>query len=258
MHGRVPVAVRVAGPVQRVKRIKRRPVQHLIPIRQPVPVGVPTQRVGVRGVDFIAVGKLVTIGVRAAGVCSQRIFLVFAQAVGASYLLICPGAVGRPQAQDSAEFERSVEDLKNRKAGLERQLAGVEAAYAAEKDKWQGMLEVMTPICKAYCSDMAFRVTETALQVYGGYGYCSEYPVEQFMRDIKIASLYEGANGIQALDLIGRKLGMKKGLYFINLLGEMGVTITKYQGNHNLKDLAADVQAAVNLLAETGIFVLRQ
>ena len=128
------------------------------------------------------------------------------------------------------------------------------AGDEAEKDKWQGILEVMTPICKAYCSDMAFRVTETAIQVYGGYGYCSEYPVEQFMRDIKIASLYEGTNGIQALDLIGRKLGMKKGLYFINLLGEMGATITKYQENHNLKDLAADVQAAVNLLAETGMY----
>jgi alkylation response protein AidB-like acyl-CoA dehydrogenase len=128
------------------------------------------------------------------------------------------------------------------------------AADEAEKDKWQGMLEVMTPICKAYCSDMAFRVTETAIQVYGGYGYCSEYPVEQFMRDIKIASLYEGANGIQALDLIGRKLGMKKGLYFMNLLGEMGITVTKYKENHELKDLAADVQAAVNLLAETGMY----
>jgi len=128
------------------------------------------------------------------------------------------------------------------------------AGDEAEKDKWQGILEVMTPICKAYCSDMAFRVTETAIQVYGGYGYCSEYPVEQFMRDVKIASLYEGANGIQALDLIGRKLGMKKGLYFINLLGEMGATVTKYQENHDLKDLAADVQAAVNLLAETGMY----
>ena len=81
------------------------------------------------------------------------------------------------------------------------------------------MLEVI--IRKAYCSDMAFRVTETAIQVYGGYGYCSEYPVEQFLRDVKIASLYEGTNGIQALDLIGRKLEMKKGLYFMNLLGEI-------------------------------------
>ncbi len=128
------------------------------------------------------------------------------------------------------------------------------AGDEAEKDKWQGMLEVMTPICKAYCSDMAFRVTETAIQVYGGYGYCSEYPVEQFMRDIKIASLYEGANGIQALDLIGRKLGMKKGLYFMNMLGEMGATVIKYQENPDLKDLAADVQAAVNLLAELGMY----
>ncbi len=74
------------------------------------------------------------------------------------------------------------------------------------------------------------------------------------MRDVKIASLYEGANGIQALDLIGRKLGMKKGLYFMNLLGEMGATITKYKENKDLKDLAVDVQAAVDLLAETGMY----
>jgi alkylation response protein AidB-like acyl-CoA dehydrogenase len=128
------------------------------------------------------------------------------------------------------------------------------AADEAEKEKWQGILEVLTPICKAYCSDMAFRVTETAIQVYGGYGYCSEYPVEQFLRDEKIASLYEGTNGIQALDLIGRKLGMKKGLYFMQLLGEMGATVTKYQQNQDLKDLTADVQAAVNLLAELGMY----
>lgn len=128
------------------------------------------------------------------------------------------------------------------------------AGNDAERDKWQGLLEIMTPVCKAYCSDMAFRVTETAIQVYGGYGYCSEYPVEQFMRDVKIASIYEGTNGIQALDLIGRKLGMKKGLYFINLLGEMGTTVTKYQENQDLKDLAADVQAAVDGLAQTGMY----
>ncbi|MDT8285320.1 MAG: acyl-CoA dehydrogenase family protein, partial [Thermovirgaceae bacterium] len=54
----------------------------------------------------------------------------------------------------------------------------------AEKDKWQGLLEVLTPICKAYMSDIGFRVTEQAIQIYGGYGYCSEYPVEQFMRDV--------------------------------------------------------------------------
>ena len=87
----------------------------------------------------------------------------------------------------------------------------------AELDKWLGIFEVLTPICKAYTTDIGFKVTETAMQVYGGYGYCSEYPIEQFMRDEKIASIYEGTNGIQALDLIGRKLGMKKGAYFMHL-----------------------------------------
>ena len=121
----------------------------------------------------------------------------------------------------------------------------------AEKEKWQGCLEILTPICKAYCSDMAFRVTETAIQVYGGYGYCAEYPVEQFLRDEKICSIYEGANGIQALDLVGRKLGLKKGLYFMNLMGEMGQTLCRYK--EALPDLAADFQAATNTLAEVAL-----
>jgi len=123
-----------------------------------------------------------------------------------------------------------------------------------EKAKWKGLMELLTPICKAYCSDIAFKVTELAIQVYGGYGFCAEYPVEQFMRDEKIASIYEGANGIQALDLIGRKLPMKKGAYFMTLLGEMNSTIAKYKDNEELRDLAEDVQAAVNALADIGLF----
>jgi len=93
------------------------------------------------------------------------------------------------------------------------------------------------------------------MQCYGGYGFCREYPVEQFMRDEKIASIYEGANGIQALDLIGRKLGMKKGAYFMNLLGEMNGTVAKYKDLNGLADVAQDVQNAVNKLAEMGLFL---
>ncbi|HCU23934.1 MAG TPA: acyl-CoA dehydrogenase, partial [Deltaproteobacteria bacterium] len=65
------------------------------------------------------------------------------------------------------------------------------------KEKYEGRLSLLTPVCKAYCSDLGFRVTELAIQVYGGYGYISEYPVEQYMRDVKISSIYEGTNGIQ-------------------------------------------------------------
>jgi alkylation response protein AidB-like acyl-CoA dehydrogenase len=130
----------------------------------------------------------------------------------------------------------------------------VTAESEEERERWLGLVELFTPILKAYCSDIGFRVTETAVQVYGGYGYCSEYPVEQFMRDEKIASIYEGANGIQALDLVGRKLGMKKGGYFMALLGEMSGTVAKCGANPKLKDLAADVQAAVGALGEMGMF----
>ncbi len=108
----------------------------------------------------------------------------------------------------------------------------------AARETSRGMIEVLTPICKAYCSDSAFRVTETAVQVYGGYGFCSEYPVEQFMRELKIASICEGTNGIQALDLVGRKLGMKKGLYFMSLLGEMSKTIQECACRKGVGDLA--------------------
>lgn len=127
------------------------------------------------------------------------------------------------------------------------------SAGEAEKEKYRGFLEILTPICKAYCSDMAFRVTETAIQVYGGYGYCSEYPVEQFLRDEKIASIYEGTNGIQALDLVGRKLGMKKGMNLMSLLGEMNETVAKYEKRAGLADLCGEVRAAVNTLAETAM-----
>ena len=69
----------------------------------------------------------------------------------------------------------------------------------------------MTPIIKAYCSEMGFRVCETAVQCLGGYGYCREYPLEQYLRDAKIMSLYEGTNGIQAMDLMGRKMTIRDG-----------------------------------------------
>lgn len=128
------------------------------------------------------------------------------------------------------------------------------ASDDVERDKWLGYAEVLTPIVKAYCSDIGFRVTENAMQIYGGYGFCSEYPVEQFMRDEKIASIYEGANGIQALDLVGRKLGMKKGAYFMNLLGLMGSTVARYKELDGLGELGEAVQVAMNILVDSAMF----
>ena len=76
-------------------------------------------------------------------------------------------------------------------------------------------LDLLTPVAKAHCSDIGFECTVQALQVLGGYGYIREYPVEQHVRDAKICTIYEGTNGIQAMDLVGRKMRMKSGGVFM-------------------------------------------
>jgi len=96
-----------------------------------------------------------------------------------------------------------------------------------ERARWQSYAEVLTPVCKAWASDWGFRVTEWCLQVYGGYGYTSEYPAEQYLRDAKIASIYEGTNGIQALDLVLRKLPAGGGQPIRELLTMAGATAAK-------------------------------
>ena len=114
----------------------------------------------------------------------------------------------------------------------------------------QGLIDLLTPVIKSYCSDRGFDVCTEALQVYGGYGYTCDYPVEQLLRDCKIASIYEGTNGIQAMDLLGRKLGMKGGVIFMNFLGEIQKTTGNAKNIRGLEELAAKVDEAVNRLGE--------
>ena len=85
----------------------------------------------------------------------------------------------------------------------------------------QGQVDLLTPIVKAYCSDQAFRIAELAIQTYGGAGYVTDNPVEQYCRDAKIFSIYEGTNHIQALDLVARKLQEHGGDNFRHFLREI-------------------------------------
>ncbi len=102
-----------------------------------------------------------------------------------------------------------------------------------ERARFQSYVDVLTPICKAWGSDWGFRVTEWCLQVFGGYGYTREYPVEQYLRDAKIASIYEGTNGIQALDLVMRKLPANDGQPIKELLGMAGATVQTLMAREN-------------------------
>lgn len=81
----------------------------------------------------------------------------------------------------------------------------------AKRQEADDLVALLTPIVKAYQTDMGFEVANHAIQIHGGHGYIREYGVEQYARDARIAMIYEGTNGIQALDLVGRKMGQNYG-----------------------------------------------
>ena len=95
-----------------------------------------------------------------------------------------------------------------------------EAALNAEE-----LAQLLTPLCKGYASEVGFDVVSTSITVLGGHGFLRDHPLEQYLRDTVIARLYEGTTGIQAMDLVGRKLGRRGGLSMMDLLGRMDRTI---------------------------------
>jgi alkylation response protein AidB-like acyl-CoA dehydrogenase len=127
------------------------------------------------------------------------------------------------------------------------------ASNEADRAYYKGFADLLTPLVKAYCAQRGFDVCVQAVQVYGGYGYVKEYPVEQLVRDCKITSIYEGTDGIQAMDLLGRKLGMAKGQVFMNLLGEIQKTIAMAKEIPGLEALVAGVEGAVNRLGDVAL-----
>jgi alkylation response protein AidB-like acyl-CoA dehydrogenase len=122
-----------------------------------------------------------------------------------------------------------------------------------EKDKYQGFVEILTPLAKGYVTDRSFEVCSQGMQVYGGYGFIEEYPMAQLLRDCRITLIYEGTNGIQAMDLLGRKLGLNKGKPIMDLFGEMQKTIAAARAIPSLEKEAAKVEEVINKLAEVAI-----
>lgn len=118
-----------------------------------------------------------------------------------------------------------------------------------DKAHYNNLTDFMTPIIKAYCSDMGFRVCETAVQCLGGYGYCRDYPLEQYLRDVKIMSLYEGTNGIQAMDLLGRKMIINQGGPFNAFMKEISTFCDNHSGH---PELGVKVRALKDVVERLG------
>ena len=107
-------------------------------------------------------------------------------------------------------------------------IAGKDDAQTAYHE---GQIDMLTPMVKSYGSDEAFRLCGIATQVYGGAGFLKDWPVEQYTRDAKIFSIYEGTNHIQAMDLVGRKLGQHGGANFSSFINDIAQFVEKNKGH---------------------------
>jgi hypothetical protein len=148
--------------------------------------------------------------------------------------------------------------LMNMKARIEamRALAYFTAAQmdkaqshpdAAERQKCLAMTDLLTPVVKGWCTENAVGITSTGIQVHGGVGFIEETGACQHMRDARITTIYEGTTGIQANDLIGRKVARDQGAAVKTLMAEMNVTLAALEavGNKELRVIAGSLQGGI-------------
>jgi len=122
--------------------------------------------------------------------------------------------------------------------------AAVDRSHAGDAEG-QGLADLLTPISKAFATDVGVEVASLALQVFGGMGYVEETGAAQYLRDARIAPIYEGTNGIQALDLVGRKLGLDGGQHWKLLLADIRTTVAELAASPSLGTLAPWLEDAL-------------
>ena len=130
----------------------------------------------------------------------------------------------------------------------------------AKREEAEELVALLTPIIKAYQTDMGSDVANMAVQVHGGHGFIWEYGVEQYVRDARIAQIYEGTNGIQALDLVGRKMSKKYGRLLRRFFHPLAAYIEKTQSDEALQEFVfplakafAKLQQATVMIATKGL-----
>ena len=125
----------------------------------------------------------------------------------------------------------------------------------AHSEKYQDLLDLHIPICKAFGTDQGFDVARTGIQVLGGVVFTKHFPLEQNIRDQKIGSIYEGTNGIQAADLVFRKLPLGGGAVIENFLSEMSTLASQLTGNNRLGSLGEALADGVTQMREAALWL---
>jgi alkylation response protein AidB-like acyl-CoA dehydrogenase len=140
--------------------------------------------------------------------------------------------------------------------GLQVDLAH-KAATPEERQMADDLISLLTPVIKGYCTDKGYQIATESQQVYGGHGYIREWGMEQFVRDARIAQIYEGTNGIQAMDLVGRKLGMNGGRGTQSYLALLNGALADAKGAERLTEIAAPLEMAVADLQAATMWLLQ-
>jgi hypothetical protein len=128
---------------------------------------------------------------------------------------------------------------------------------AAKREEAEDLLALLTPVVKAYFTDSGFEAANWAVQVYGGHGYIRENGVEQLVRDARITQLYEGANGIQALDLVGRKLPMNGGRPMQKWLALLHGFVAENKDNSALAEFIQPLEKVTGQLQGTVMWLMQ-
>jgi len=133
----------------------------------------------------------------------------------------------------------------------------VDDAHRAEDEAADGLISLMTPVLKGFLTDKGFDCTVIAQQVYGGHGYIEEWGMSQFARDARIAMIYEGANGVQALDLVGRKLAQDGGKHVMAFFAMVKDFLAEHKGNDDLADFMEPLKQASKDLQAAGMWFMQ-
>ena len=134
----------------------------------------------------------------------------------------------------------------------------IDRAHKNDDADADGLISLLTPVMKGFLSDKGFEYATAAQQVYGGYGYIEESGMSQFARDARIAMIYEGANGVQALDLVGRKLAQDGGKHVMAFFDMVKRFIKGNEGNAALKaDFLDPLKAASKDMQAAGMYFMQ-
>ena len=133
----------------------------------------------------------------------------------------------------------------------------IDRAHTGDMDA-DGLIGLLTPVLKGFQTDKGFEMAVQAQQVYGGHGYIEEWGMSQFARDARIAMIYEGANGVQALDLVGRKLATDGGKHVMAFFDIVKAEVKSHDGDDRMTGFVEPLKAASKQLQQAGMFFMAQ